>query len=65
MIAAKLIGLARYAIELTGIGVTGITISELNVIDLGIKILIGLATLSLIIIKGLRDFRKDKTPPSF
>lgn len=50
----------KFSIEVAAIGLGGITLSELAVADYWIKIVIGLATLYIIIMKEVSRRKKEK-----
>ena len=48
----------KFSIEITGIALSGITLAELAFADLVLKVLIGVFTLTMIVLKTIKDYKK-------
>jgi len=52
------LGHNKFSLELTGIAVGGVTLAELAFADLVLKVLIGVFTLTILVLKTIKDYKK-------
>ena len=66
MLLAKIVNILKFVLELGGISATGATLQLIiSSLNQAVGLLIGLVTLVGAFMKVRKEFKKDKSPPSF